>query len=117
MDDERNLHEVDARVRAALMTDAAASDRVTARALADGSVRAVPHNWYAVVIVAALIVVLGAGVWQWRRTTRASAAPPSLAITGHGSILVVDSQDGRRWIVGPAPEHRTGGNYVIVVPQ
>ena len=32
MDDERNLHEVDARVRAALMTDAAASDRVTARA-------------------------------------------------------------------------------------
>ena len=32
-------------------------------------------------------------------------------------MLVVESQDGRRWIVGPASEHRIGGGYVIVVPQ
>jgi hypothetical protein len=30
-------------------------------------------------------------------------------------MVVVESQDGRRWVVGPPPERRTGGNYVIVV--
>ena len=46
-----------------------------------------------------------------------SPDPPSLAITGRGSLLIVDSQDGRRWVVGPLPERRAGGNYVIVFPQ
>jgi hypothetical protein len=46
-----------------------------------------------------------------------SPDPPSLAITGRGSLLVVDSQDGRRWVVGAPPARRAGGNYVIVVPQ
>jgi hypothetical protein len=117
MDDESNLHDVDARVRAALMTDAAVSDRVVTRALADGPRRPLRRSPYAVAIAAALTLILGAGGWAWRRAARPPAASPSLAITGHGSILVVDSQDGRRWIVGPAPERRRGGNYVIVVPQ
>jgi hypothetical protein len=42
-------------------------------------------------------------------------AAPSLAITGRGSFVVVDSEDGRRWVVGPAPDRPAGGNYVIVL--
>jgi hypothetical protein len=42
--------------------------------------------------------------------------PSALAITGRGSLLVVESADGRRWIVGP-PARAGAGSYVIVVPQ
>ena len=100
----------------------------------------------AVVVVAALALAAGASVWQWRRAARTAerepfrraatdplpAEPtsrrmngspsvgspdaPSLVITGRGSLLVVDGGDGRRWVVGPAPDRRTGGNYVIVLP-
>ncbi len=143
MDDENTLREVDTRVRGALRSDAAASRRLVLRALAhdSGPVSRASRPRLAIVAAAALALAVGVSAWQWRRTARheerepfiperppasrgmnaspsvRSPAPPSLAITGRGSLLIVDSQDGRRWVVGPLPERRAGGNYVIVFPQ
>jgi hypothetical protein len=116
MDDEHTLREADARVRAALIPDDAAFRRVVLRALANDRARppGVHRLSYAVVGATALALLLGASAWQWRRT---APATPSLAVVGRGSIIVVESQDGRRWIVGPPPERRAGGNYVIVVQK
>jgi hypothetical protein len=65
-----------------------------------------------------LALIIGVAAWQTRRQRAGGdTRPTSLAITGQGSLLVVESQDGRRWVVGPAPKRRPGGGYVIVVPQ
>jgi len=72
----------------------------------------------AVLMFVAMAVAIGISTWKWRRATAvAVAVAPTLPleITGHGSVVVVEHPDGRRWIVGPPPEVRSGGNYVIVV--
>jgi hypothetical protein len=113
MDDETRLSEVDSRVRAALAADPQSTRHVLEAALANRFERPVPR-WHAIVSVAAVILALGAGVWLWQRT---APPPSSLTLTGRGQVIVVESQDGRRWIVGPAPPPRAGGHYVIVIPQ
>ena len=112
MDDEHMLRGVDARERRALRSDGV-GQRVAARAFADGraSIPRTRRPWLAV--VAAVALALCVGVWQWRSTLRRPPVPPP--ITGRGSVLVVDSPDGRRWVVAPAPERGTAGNYVIVL--
>ena len=118
MDDEHTLPEVDARLRAALSPDDIVAGRVTTRALADAGLprRGAPRLRY-VGALAALALALSLGAWQWRRLAPVAIAPAPLAITGQGSIVVVEHPDGRRWIVGPPPERRTGGNYVIVLER
>lgn len=118
MDDDRTLRETDARVRSALIPDDALTRRLVIRSLADARARppGVGRARYSVVGAAALTLLIAASVWQWRRATP-PAPLPSLAIVGRGSMVVVESQDGRRWVVGPPPERRTGGNYVIVVQK
>ena len=118
MDDEPGRLDVDARVREALAPDDSAARLIVAQALA---AREDAPPWFrpaiAVVVVVALLVVV-AGVWisrsriAWTTSTREL----SLAISGHGQMVVVERGDGRRWIVGPAPAPRPGG-YVIVVPR
>ena len=115
MDDEARLSETDARVRAALAADPEATRRVLAAALAARSTPSLRRR-YAIAGAAALFG-LAAAVWLWH-----GAAPPplgmtSLKVTGHGQLIVVETQDGRRWIVGPPPPPRIAGSYVIVVPQ
>jgi len=120
MDDESKLLEVDARVRAALLVDGVASRRVVMRALADDGrrrMKGVRRRLFVVVTAAALALLLVMSAWQWRRGARVPVSAPSLSITGEGSMLIVDGQDGRRWVVGPPPQRRTGGNYVIVVRE
>jgi len=119
MDDERTLRETDVRVRAALMPDEAAARQVVDRALAGDRpprqrARQLPRFTWALTALALIIVSISA--WQWRRAA-AATSPASLAVTGRGSIVVVEHQDGRRWVVGPPPERRAGGNYVIVVQK
>jgi hypothetical protein len=114
MDDEHMLREVDARVRRALRSDAV-SQRVAAGALADGRASTPRTRRPRLVVVAAVALALCVGAWHWRSTLRRSPVPPPLAITSRGSVLVVDSPDGRRWVVAPAPERGTAGNYVIVL--
>jgi hypothetical protein len=119
MDDESKLPEVDVRIRAALIVDGVASRRVVMRALADDGrrVKEVRRRPFVVVTSAVLALLLVMSAWQWRRGARVPVSAPSLSITGEGSLLIVDGQDGRRWVVGPPPQRRTGGNYVIVVRE
>jgi hypothetical protein len=116
MDDEDTRREADARVRAALTPDDAVPRRVVLRALGDNHARPAGARRlpYAVVGAVVLALLLGMSAWQWRRATPARVSP-SFAVVGRGAMVVVESQDGRRWVVGPPPERRTGGNYVIVV--
>jgi hypothetical protein len=118
MDDEHTLREADARVRAALVPDDAAARRVVLRALAgDRRGLGVRRHSYAALGAAILALLLGASAWQWRRAAPQTLPPPSLAVVGRGPMIVVESRDGRRWIVGPPPERRTGGNFVIAVQK
>ena len=116
MDDETNLSEVDARVRAALSAGPDATHRVLAAALADRS-RRFARRRYAIATAAVVVSGLAVGTWRWPGTAPSPWATTSLKVTNRGSLIVVESADGRRWIVGPAPARRTGGNYVIVIPQ
>ena len=66
------------------------------------------------VLVAAFIALLALGTFVWR----ASAPPPAaLTISGSGSVIVVRSGDGRRWLVDERNNSRPRGRYVIAVPQ
>ena len=121
MHDEHTPHDVDARLRAALSPGNRVSPRIVTQALerADAPRRTSQRLRYAGALVA-LAIALGAGAWQWRRptATTVTVAPVApLAITGRGSIVVVEHPDGRRWIVGPPPERRRGGNYVILLER
>ena len=123
MDDEHTRRDVDARVRAALRPDDAFARRVVDRALADVRAprRSARGRRFAVAVAACALIVSVGGVVAWQ--SRRGASPPapvpseSLAVTGTGSLVVVEHPDGRRWIVGPPPQRRTGGNYVIVVQK
>lgn len=119
MDDERERLEIDSRVRAALRTNDDAWRRVVARALADAP-RSTPHRWrgrLAIVTAAALVLILGVvAAVQWRRSAAARSLSQSLTVTRAGSMLIIESQDGRRWIIGPSTPRRSG-NYVMVVTE
>jgi len=119
MDDEPGRLDVDARVREALAPDDSAARLIVAHALAareDAPRRFRPAIAVGVVVVVLLVVV--AGVWISRSpiASTTSTRELSLAISGHGQMVVVERGDGRRWIVGPAPAPRPGG-YVIVIPR
>jgi len=118
MDDERELLEIDSRIRAALQANDDACRRVVARALADEQ-RATPHRRrgrFAILTAGAVVLILVVvGAIQWRRGA-ARPMPQSLTITSAGSMLVVESQDGRRWIIGPLQPRRSA-NYVMVVTE
>jgi hypothetical protein len=119
MDDDHTLHDVDRRVRAAFAIDDGVSRRVLGGALKAPNER--PARGTRVRIAVALTVgvaaIVGISVWRPWRDAPAPAPPAALRITAKGAILVVESQDGRRWLVGPPPARQTGGNYVLVVPQ
>ena len=119
MDDENKRLDVDRRVRRAVSPPADVVDRVVMRALTDNAPPPQHRRrmGFAVVTVATVVLLVALTVWQGRNRAGEHALPTSLAITGEGSMLVVESQDGRRWIVGPATKRPTGGGYVIVVPQ
>ena len=119
MDDEPRRLDVDARVRDALIPPDAVVDRLVARALGDREMLRERRSRMRVALVIAVSVVLVLVVtgWQRRRPGGQHAAASLLAITGERSMLVVESDDGHRWVVGPGLERSTGGSYVIVVPK
>ena len=120
MDDKNGPLEIDLRVRAAVSPPDSVVDRVVMRALTPDD-RSPQHRRrirFAAATAAMLALLIGLAAWQGRRPRAGEdTRPTSLAITGAGSRLVVESQDGRRWVVGPAPKRRISGGYVIVVPQ
>src|SRR5262245_10341501 len=121
MDDEDTLREAAARLRAALSPNEAVSQRIVRHALESGGAPSrASRRLGDAGALAVLALALGAGAWQWRRRSATTVAVPAaapLAITGRGSTVVVEHTDGRRWIVGPPPERRPGGNYVIVLER
>jgi len=118
MDDESRQPEIEALVRDAVTAPAEVVERVVLRALSDSREPARRRRvWVAIATAGAFVLVLGISAWQWTRVAGRRAQPSSLAISGEGSMLVVESQDGRRWVVGPPPKRRVGSNFVLVVPE
>jgi hypothetical protein len=114
MDDENRLLEVDTRVRAAVNPPDSVVDRVVTRALTDND-RPPQHRSRrrVVVVTVATAVLLLLSIWQVRERTEEQTAPNSMAITGDGSLLIVESHDRRRWIVGPVPQRPMSASYVV----
>ena len=131
MDDDRSHADIDERIREAFRADPAAPPRIARRALderpaLDAGSRTRSSRPFVIAAAAALVLVMGIAAWQMRPSRSAPAqvaplrsSPPltSLSITGSGSIVVVDGDDGRRWIVGRSAAPPPLGRYVIVVPQ
>jgi ferric-dicitrate binding protein FerR (iron transport regulator) len=117
MNDEPRLLEIDSRVRAALRTDDATCRAMVARALAVAP-RTPPPRWrrtFAMAAAAALALLLVVAALAWRRGAGGSRSP-SITVTSAGPVLVVQSEDGRRWIVGPSMP-RGSGSYAMVVTE
>lgn len=116
MNDEHERPDIDLRVRAALRVDTDSYRRVVVRALAGEGVTPprTRRGWFAVTAAVLAVLLVFAGL-AWRRSANSSASP-SLTVTSAGPLVVITSQDGRRWIVGPSTTRRSG-NYVLVVTE
>jgi hypothetical protein len=117
MDDGQERREVEAWVRNALTPDGEAGARVAVRALATShaSTPASRRRRFAVLAAAALALLAVLVGFQWRRAGLAPA-PLAVPILGGGPLVVIESPEGRRWIVGRSPERPGSGSYVIVIP-
>jgi hypothetical protein len=117
MDDERTRRELDDRVRTAFTPDDVRVRRIVQRALSDDSALR-GRGWLlrCGVVAAVLLIALLASV-RYRRHEPIATSPASLSVVGRSSTVIVESADGRRWLLGPAPEQRAGGNYVIVLTE
>jgi hypothetical protein len=65
-------------------------------------------------LLAACVVALLVIVQLWRAS---APLPPALHISGTGSVVVVTSDDGQRWVVNVQRESTARGEYVIAVPR
>jgi len=108
------LSDLERHVREAAAPPADAIDRVVERALGSSEPQRWPKRLGAAVLMACALLLVVLAARLLRRPPPARPASSSLAITGDGSLLVVTGDGGRRWIIGPAAERRTG-SYVIVV--
>ena len=115
--DERTSHDVDRRLRAAFPIEDGVSRRVLAQALKTAPAPPLFSRHLKSASALSIAIVVAVSLTVWRRWHAAPAPPAELRITATGAILVVESQDGRRWIVGAPPARPSGGNYVLVVPQ
>ena len=66
------------------------------------------------VIGASMLALVVAAAFWWRGT---APSPAPLVISGSGSIVVVTSDDGRRWLIQAPQGPPARGEYVIVFPQ
>lgn len=65
-------------------------------------------------LLAACVVVLLVIGQLWRAS---APLPPALHISGTGSVVVVTSDDGKRWVVNVRREPAARGEYVIAFPR
>jgi hypothetical protein len=112
MRDDDVLTNVERRLRETLRSDDERVNAVVNRALDSGKATRSPWRRRLVAAGTVALIALGAMVW------RASSPPPaSLTIWGSGSVIVVTSEDGRRWLVDERGGPSARGQYVIAVPQ
>lgn len=121
MNHDPTAHETDARLRAALTPDEATQRRVATAALRAAAGGPTPRRriWQvACLCAAAALVAFAIRTWPWHSPAPTPAPAPastSLTFVSRGSLIVVDSHDGRRWIVGPSTEPPGQGGYVIAI--
>jgi hypothetical protein len=112
MRDDEVLTEVERRLGAALRPDAERARRVAIGALSSATGKAWRPRLALVAAGTAVLAIVAALVW------RASApAQSDLHVAGSGSVIVVSSDDGRRWLVSTDRRVEVRGTYVIVFPQ
>jgi hypothetical protein len=102
---------VERRLRAVLQPDDERVRRVIVGALSpDRRIHPLRPLGLLVGCVVALLVIA-----QFWRTS--APLPPALHISGTGSVLVVTSDDGKRWVVNVQRESTARGEYVIAFPR
>jgi hypothetical protein len=116
MDDEGERLEIETRLRATLTPPDEVVDRVVRRALAGGHPKPRSTYLWLSAVGAALALLAGGAVWRQGMVRRQPAAS-SMTIVGDGSMLVVEREDGRRWLISPRLHRRAQGHYVIVIPE
>lgn len=111
MRDEDRVTEGERRLNRVLRPGDESVARVIAGALRPGQRR--PRR-YVGVIGACMLAVAVAAALVWRGT---APSPAPLVISGSGSIVVVTSDDGRRWLIQAQQSPPARGEYVIAFPQ
>jgi len=112
MRDDDVLTAAERRVRAVLRPGDEQVRRVIDGALSPAAGRRRLLRFSLLAAGTAALAIVVAVVW------RASApAPPALHVSGSGSVVVVTSDDGRRWLVNSERGSEVRGTYVIVVPR
>ena len=111
MRDEDRLSEGEQRLNLVLRPGDESVARVTAGALRPSQQRPRRHVG---VIGASMLALAVAATFLWRGTP---PAPAPLVISGSGSIVVVTSADGRRWLIQAQQNPPARGEYVIAFPQ
>jgi hypothetical protein len=112
MRDDDVLTDVERRLRAALRPDDERVRHVIRGALSSGNGI---DRWRRLPLVAAgavALVIVAALAWY-----SYPSAPRGLHVSGSGSMIVVTSDDGRRWVVNTSRSSEVRGGYVIVIPE
>ena len=110
MRDEDPLSEGERRLNLVLRPGDESVARVIAGALRPSQLRPRRH----VGVIGASIALAAAAAFLWRGT---APSPAPLVISGSGSIVVVTSEDGRRWLIQAPQSSPARGEYVIAFPQ
>jgi hypothetical protein len=114
MVDDANQSDVDTRLRETLMPPSVVVDRVVAGALARQPAREAARRWRWAALAAAALIVFGV---TWQQVAPREPALPVTTVSREASMIVVQSSDGRRWLFTRPAARRSGGHYVIVVPE
>ena len=111
MRDEDRLSEGERRLNVVLRPGDESIARVIAGALHPGQQRPRRHVG---VIGASMLALAVVAAFLWRGTPH---SPAPLVISGSGSIVVVTSDDGRRWLIQAQQTSPARGEYVIAFPR
>ena len=111
MRDEDRLSEAERRMNLVLRPGDESIARVIAGALHPSRRRPGRHVG---VIGASMLALAVAAAFLWRGNP---PSPAPLVISGSGSIVVVTSDDGRRWLIQAQQSPPARGEYVIAFPQ
>jgi hypothetical protein len=111
MRDEDRLSEGERRLNLVLRPGDESVARVITGALRPSQQRPPRHVG---VIAASMLALAVAAAFLWRSTP---PSPAPLQISGSGSIVVVTSDDGRRWLIQAQQSSPARGEYVIAFPQ
>jgi hypothetical protein len=117
MDDEVEQLEIETRLRVMLTPPPDVVDRVVRRALAPEH-RQPQSTYLRLAALAAAMALVAGGVTVWRQgVVQRQPVASSMTIVGDGSMLVVERDNGRRFLISPGLERRAQGHYVIVIPE